>query len=756
MTSATPVPFPSGCDRETPGTAFRASAALALLWAALAAPDARAQSAADTIRLAEIRVVGARAELARIPGSAFVVDTEALRRWRPFTVNEVLRRVPGLFARDEEGFGLRPNIGVRGLNPTRSTKVLLLEDGLPLTYAPYGDNASYYHPPLERFERVEVLKGSGQILFGPQTIGGVINYVTPAVPREPTLTIGLTPGTRDYLGARVRAGGTRGRLGALVSYDRKQGDGARANIGTRLDDVTIKSTLALSTAHALTARGTAYRERSNATYSGLTEAEWAADPRQNPFRNDSMLMDRWGTSLTHRWNLARGVSLTTSAYVTYMSREWWRQSSNSAERPNDRSDPNCGGMQNLNTTCGNQGRVRSFLVWGIEPRVRAAYTLFGVPAALEGGVRVHDEYQDRRQLNGDAPNARAAGPSTDANSGVVEDNVRENRAYAAFAQQRLFLGRWTLTPGLRLEHIRYERANQLVSPAVTGRTSLTQLVPGVGVTFAASPAVTVFAGAHRGFAPPRTEDIINNATGGVVDLDPELSWNYEAGVRAELGGGRLALEATAFRLDFENQIVPASVAGGTGATLTSAGRTLHQGLELSGRLESAARTAPHGLFLEAALTWVPVARYEGPRFAYVGTGGSDVAGKVYASQNGAGTRTPVSVTGNRLPYAPEFLLTTAIGYRYRTAADARLEAVHVSRQFGDALNTSVLVPDGQQGPIPASTVWNASASWTITPTHTTLFVAVKNLFDRTYIVDRTRGLLPSMPRVVQAGLSQSL
>ena len=105
-----------------------------------------------------------------------------LEESRVFTINEALRKVPGVFARDEEGFGLRPNLGIRGLNPTRSSKVLLLEDGIPITYAPYGDNATYYHPPVERFDHIEVLKGSGQILFGPHTVGGVINYITPAVP----------------------------------------------------------------------------------------------------------------------------------------------------------------------------------------------------------------------------------------------------------------------------------------------------------------------------------------------------------------------------------------------------------------------------------------------------------------------------------------------------------------------------------------------------------------------------------------------
>ena len=133
-----------------------------------------------------ITVIGDRIRLDSIPGSAAVLDADVIQEARVFTVNEALRKVPGIFARDEEGFGLRPNLGIRGLNPTRSTKVLLLEDGIPLSYAPYGDNATYYHPPVERFERIEVLKGSGQILFGPHTVGGVINYITPAVPDEAT------------------------------------------------------------------------------------------------------------------------------------------------------------------------------------------------------------------------------------------------------------------------------------------------------------------------------------------------------------------------------------------------------------------------------------------------------------------------------------------------------------------------------------------------------------------------------------------
>src|SRR5688572_22987795 len=134
------------------------------------------------VRLPAVEVIGSVDGLARVPGSGVVLTRNALRAPRPVTLTEVLRLAPGLSVRDEEGLALRPNIGIRGLSPTRSTTVLLLEDGIPFTLAPYGDNASYYHPAFERFDRVELLKGSGQILFGPRTVGGARNSATPAIP----------------------------------------------------------------------------------------------------------------------------------------------------------------------------------------------------------------------------------------------------------------------------------------------------------------------------------------------------------------------------------------------------------------------------------------------------------------------------------------------------------------------------------------------------------------------------------------------
>jgi Fe(3+) dicitrate transport protein len=169
----------------------------------------------------------------RGPGAADRLDRADLEGAHVLSVNEALRKVPGIYARDEEGLGLRPNIGLRGLNPTRSAKILLLEDGLPLAYGPYGDNATYYHPPVDRFERIEVLKGSGQVLFGPHTVGGVINYITPAPPTSLSGRLNITGGTHAFRQVHAEVGNTYqvlplGDTGVMFNGTWKHSDGARA------------------------------------------------------------------------------------------------------------------------------------------------------------------------------------------------------------------------------------------------------------------------------------------------------------------------------------------------------------------------------------------------------------------------------------------------------------------------------------------------------------------------------------------------
>jgi Fe(3+) dicitrate transport protein len=702
------------------------AAALGVL-APAAAPAAEAAPPADSVI-----VIGERRELPRIPGAGATIEAEDLRRARPLTVNEALRQAPGLFPRDEEGMGMRPNIGVRGLNPTRSTKVLLLEDGLPLSYAPYGDNASYYHPPIRRFERIEVLKGASQVRFGPQTVGGVINYITPAARTEPGGRITIAGGDNGYGEADATAGGAVLGFATLAHVNATRSDGARDNQRLRFEDVYLKAERSLGEDHRLTARFSRFTEDSQVTYSGLTEAEFAANPRGNAFANDVFLIERTGASLTHGWTIQPGLSLKTSAYYAWFDRDWWRQSSNSGQRPNDASDPACGGMANLDTTCGNEGRLREYNTYGLESRLAWKGRAFGADVSAEAGVRYADERQARLQVNGDTPRART--PGVGRNAGVVENNLRYATAWAGFAAAQLDFGRFAISPGLRIEQIDYARTNRL--NGARGKTDLSEVIPGIGATFELSETTSLFAGVHRGFAPPRVEDIINNTTGGAVDLDAERSVSWEAGVRSQLRPG-LSIDAAAFLMDFENQIVPASVAGGAGATLTSAGETRHAGLEasLTFSSEDMGLTQGQDVFARAALTLVTEAEFVGQRFSSVG---------------GFST---VQVGGNRLPYAPEVLFAGAVGYARGDWFEGQIEIVHTGEHFTDDLNTRLPIANGQRGLIEAATIVNLTINLTAPDGRIGGYVAVKNLTDELYVVDRSRGILPGPQRTVQAGLS---
>ena len=687
------------------------------------------------ISVVATQIASTAEEQTRIPGSVEIIDARTLEISRPFNFNEALRKVSGVYTREEEGFGLRPSIGIRGLDPNRSAKVLLLEDGAPLGMAPYGDTDSYYHPPIERYNGIEVLKGSSQIAFGPNTLGGVINYITPNPPTGDDRfngSVTLLGGNRDYFngyaGLGTSFGEGAGKTGLLFDYLRKQGDGSRENIHSTLNDFLLKSVTNLNrqATQTIAAKLTYYGEDSNVTYSGLTLAEFQSNPRFNPFKNDFFYGDRWGGSVLYTNALNSKAVFTTTLYAADFNRDWWRQSSNSDQRPNRRGNNGCNGLAELNTLCGNEGRLRNYDTFGIDPRLKLSSKL----GETDLGFRYHRETQNRIQQNNNTfgPNGRTGT--------TVEDNQRKNNALSGYAQHRFLFGKLAITPGVRIEHVNIERTNRL-GTLVTGKTDLTQVIPGFGVAYSPADRFTIFAGVHRGFSPPRPADIISNTTGGVIELDPELSWNYEVGFRSTpTRGGKLS--ATFFRLDYENQIVPANLSGGVGSTLTSAGETLHQGAEFDGRIDTGTLfNSPHNFYARTAFTYIGAAEYRGTRFSSV-----------------SGFNT-VSITGNRLIYSPKLLASTTFGYSHASGFDALVEAIHTGEQFADDLNTVAVSPNGQRGLIPAYTYWNAVANYRIGKLERfapTLFIAVKNIADDTFIVDRRRGILPGIPRLVQGGV----
>jgi Fe(3+) dicitrate transport protein len=687
--------------------------------------------ATAALRAPQVDVIGPTAEsLERIPGSATVVTEAALRAQVPLSATEVLRTVSGVHVQEEEGLGMRANIGIRGLDPDRSRSVLVLEDGVPIALAPYGEPEMYYAPPIDRMARVEVLKGSGSIQWGPQTIGGVINYVTPNPPATPTASANVRGGTGGFLHAHGRFGGTWNNVGTHVGVLHKQADDLNG-LFFNITDATGKLALQLGARSELGFKLSIYDEESNSTYIGLTEAMFAADPYQHPSPDDRLWIRRYGVSATHDLFLGDHGILRTTAYGHTISRDWMRQDYRYIE-----------GNTALELLGRTGNRNRSFEVAGIEPRLQWNYRLGGQRSELDAGARLHVERHEDTFINGSTPTSR---------TGSIRDyEVRTGHALSGFVQNRFFLGEtFYVTPGVRVESFEFER--NILRTRVNGtptdvdrlsRDHVSEVIPGIGASWNPSPRLTVFTGAHRGFAPPRIKDAFVLAPGSEsvpelvsLELDAERSWNVELGTRAVPVAG-IELEATAFLLDFSNQIIAPSLSAGavSQAALANQGETRHTGLESALRIDLGQLAAlPFGLVADVRHTLVR-AEFSADRFV----------------RNSAGDT--VNVRGNRLPYAPEQMLSGLLSLELPMGLALRFDGSYVGEQFADNFETVDPSANGRIGLIPALTLWNAAATYRVPRVRTEIFATVKNLTDETYIASRRpEGIKVGLPRTFQVG-----
>lgn len=703
--------------------------------------------------------------LEHIPGSGRVITKESLERNHRFTVNEALREVPGVHVRDEDGLGLRPNIGIRGLDPTRSRKVHIMEDGVPIMLMPYADPSSYYFPPIFRFDRIEVLKGSGQLLYGPTNIGGVLNFITRMPPITPQGNFQFWGGNLNYFNTHFDYGGTWGKSGYLVDYTHYQSDTPRfTNVRAKVDDLTFKTVQELSDRTQILAKFNYYREDSGIGYQGLTESQWGGQLGQNRetlFNNDNFDFRRIGYHVAVNHMFTANLTSTINFFGHYIQRDWTRQAQQGINADGSAN----GGIQFGNaipaTAVGvvpaNQRftNEREYWVWGIEPRFHYNHSILGLNAEADFGARYMYEQSDRKQLINltsgvGSPSSCVGVVSVANNSCLGENTYRTTNAYALFFQERFIFGQFTVTPGVRLEHIVYDQDNRLASVnsgnGAYGKTDFTKVLPGVGITYSPVKDHTLFFGAHRGMSPPQISDAITG-TGQIVDLGPELSWTYEVGARGSLAPWA-GYEFTLFQMDFSNQIIAQSVAGGVGATLTSAGETRHRGIEFATRLDLldafTGMNRDQDITLDVNYTWIAEAEFTGNRNSAI-TGAALLPGEA----------TTVSTSGNRLPYSPKHLLTAGIGYANRAfnlgAFDARLEAQCISDQFGDDRNTFTPTPNGQRGIVRGWCMLNAAINQHVKKINTTFFFVGKNMLGQETIMDRSRGIYPGLPALWQAG-----
>lgn len=699
------------------------------------------------VEIVGVEVVGSRADaLARLPGSGAVVSALELHALQPLSANDALRTIPGVNVQQEEGVGLRANVGVRGLDPDRSRTLLVLEDGVPVALAPYGEPEMYYSPPIDRMNRVELVKGSGSILFGPQTIGGVLNYVTADAPSVATGTVTLQGGAgRSRLVKGNYGGSWNGVRGNIGAFDKRASN--LAGLWFAVSDVTGKLG-ARTPVGEFGLKATYYDERSNSTYVGLTQSMFESSPYTHPAPNDLLHIRRYAVTASHQTGFLGNSSVRTSAYAYQTTRDWRRQ---------DYGYSADGTQHVFRNSTGN--RNRSFDVAGVEPRFRSVWSRDGRPIELDFGMRLHYERARDQHINGATANA---------STGVVrDDEIRVGRAVSAFVQNRFFITpTWHVTPGLRLERFTYDRnilrarVRRTTSTGTTrnpedvdiqGGDAVSEVIPGIGTAWTPSQLLTVFAGVHRGFAPPRVKDglVYPDPTLSGADqvpqlqtlsLDAERSLNYELGTRLT-PRSFLSLEATAFYLDFTNQIIEPSLSAGSAAdvALANQGATRHRGLEAALSLDIAkALGRPFGLIARVAGTRT-TAEFSKDRFLRAG---GDT----------------VNVRGNRLPYSPALTASASLTLDHPSGLLLRLDGLHVGEQFADNFETRAGSANGRVGLIPAHRVIDLAARYRL-PRVTSLSVSasVKNLRDSKHIASRRpEGIKPGLRRTAFAGLEWRL
>ena len=129
----------------------------------------------EEVTVESVTIIGTKDDVKDLPGSGAVISNEDLQKAMDTDIQKILTAVPGVYMRTEEGYGLRPNISIRGTAIERSAKVTIMEDGVLVAPSPYTSSSAYYFPTTGRIHSVEVLKGPAVVSQGPQTIGGAVN-----------------------------------------------------------------------------------------------------------------------------------------------------------------------------------------------------------------------------------------------------------------------------------------------------------------------------------------------------------------------------------------------------------------------------------------------------------------------------------------------------------------------------------------------------------------------------------------------------
>jgi Fe(3+) dicitrate transport protein len=659
---------------------------------------------------AEVRVIGDKADsLQRVPGSGMLVTKKEIDRAAPLDLAEMLRRVPGVQARQEYGGGGRLDISVRGLDAGRSRRVLMLEDGIPISINPYSEPDMYYAPPVERMRGIEVVKGSGNILFGPQTLAGTINFLTLAPPDRRTVVADLDVGSYGYARGLASYGDAYGGARYVVQVLHRRGDGFRDQ-GFQSTNGLAKVAFDTGADGEATLKLGFHRDESGSEDVGLTREMYLRQPRRSTLSPLSRLvLDRYDASLTHVQRLGADTKLTTLLYGYVTDRVWRRQSYTRSPSASERyerivGDPSVRGGA-IYFSGHNRILDREYGVLGFEPRFEHRMKTGPVGHTFEFGGRVLREsahYQDRR---GEYPESFAG-----------EARAEEKHAGLAFAgylQDRIALRDDLLvTPGVRVEYLtsrrtilRRENGTAAQDVYLEGSRSVHGVVPGLGAIYGSKRA-HLFGGMHLGFAPPRFASSVSVA-GVPQAVSAEKSLNWELGTRVAPATW-LRSELTGFLSTYSNQVIASTSAEVAEATaLSDAGATTIYGLE-TGTTAQLATLAKVDAAIDVGVRYT----FSRATFRY--------------GRN----------AGNLLPYAPVHSLNANLDVELRSGWGGQIAVRFVGPQFSDEANTVAEDVTGRIGRIDSYQVMDATVHYHHRPTGLTFRFTGKNLFDSDFVVAR--------------------
>jgi Fe(3+) dicitrate transport protein len=700
-------------------------------------------TAQDVLQTLEpLKVVGSEEELFKLIGSAAYVGAEDIANSGHTDIGKILAKVPGVYVRDEDGYGNFPNISLRGADGTRSEKLTVMEDGILAAPSPYSAPAAYYSPKPARMSGIEVLKGSSQVRYGPHTTGGVINYLSTEIPDEQKFYSRTTYGTDNTFFNHTWFGDTQeteaGRVGYLLEMHGQTTDGFRkvdgSNQDTGFDLIEPMLKMFWEPNTALKQRiefKVGYTDLdSNESYTGLTEADLAANPdrRYAATQFDQFASEQWRTYLKWIAEPSDALRLESAVYYNQFSREWDKldqvngtalhQALLNPAHVNTLNGTVAGGT--IRTT----NNLRDHEGYGWQNQANFKFETGDISHDLAAGIRFHYDRQDATRQR-TTFNAIGGGVFTPAVVGAPTFNgISETFATAVFVEDEMKVGKLTLRPGVRYEWLDLDFTNA-AGTQFSGNENL--FTAGVGSSYELTDRSTLFSGIYQGIASPGPESYLVTGTENEESLGFELGYRYRK--------DSFNAEVIGFLTDF-SQLISTDAGFGFTNTSQNAGEAQVYGLESIVQYDPGVE---HGLAF--GLPMYVSATYTVAEF----TGGNLVAGGgdgVYA-----GAR-----DGNEIPYVPEWKLAAGVGVSGEKW-EVRLDASYMGSTWGSGFNDDVNpTPTIRDGKIPALLLFDLTADYQVND-KIKLLAGVLNVFDEREMISRIpEGPRANAPRMIFGGV----